>query len=87
MRPSLLFLIILGAYDSSAQETLPVKLPTTNIVLMLPDSNWHSSHETDTAKGVYFFKRNPVIDSQDRSIIPAIMAFVEETTVFRSTWT
>ena len=82
MRPFLLFLIVFGAYDSSAQETLPVKLPTTHIVLMLPDSSWHSSHETDTAKGIYFFKRNPVIDSQDRSIIPAIMVFVEDATKY-----
>ncbi|HEV3411142.1 MAG TPA: hypothetical protein VG101_01635 [Puia sp.] len=80
MRPFLLLLIVFAPYASPAQEKLPVKIPKTHIALQLPDSNWYASHETDTAKGIYFYKRNPVIDSEGRSIIPAIMVFVEDAT-------
>lgn len=54
------------------------RIPRTGISLQLPNDKWKPSAETDSSQGVFFFKREPIKDTHNRSIIPAIMVFVED---------
>ncbi|HVS92417.1 MAG TPA: hypothetical protein VHE59_10310 [Mucilaginibacter sp.] len=65
-----------GLTDSARQAVS--QLPFT---LNLPKNEWHLA--VNEAPRHYIFKRNPVIDSTGRQIIPAIMVYVEDASGFQ----
>lgn len=76
MRKLPLLLLVLCCYRSHGQQT--THIPQGHLLFDLPNDKWHPSQETDSTHGVYFFKREAVTDKEGRSIIPAIMFFIED---------
>jgi antitoxin component YwqK of YwqJK toxin-antitoxin module len=48
------------------------------IYLRLPNSNWYLANKEEGKTTGYIFKRESIIDSLDREIIPAIMVYFED---------
>ncbi|GGA88810.1 hypothetical protein [Puia dinghuensis] len=82
MRPFLSLLLLLLSLHGFCQQPVTVNLPNSHITLQLPNDKWKPSAETDSTRGIYFFKRKPVTDPHGRAIIPAIMLFVEDARKF-----
>jgi len=65
------------------QEDTEIKIPEAHLSIQLPNMEWHLATHTHDKGGQYTFKRDPIIDSAGRSIIPAIMIFVEDATKYQ----
>ena len=78
MKIPILLLSLLYSSVAFCQQPIAFTIPQNHIRLELPNDNWAPAPETDTANGVYFFKRKPVTDTHGRPIIPAIMLFIED---------
>ena len=78
LRLALLFYaIFLANYTNAADSTYFFK--EANIKINVPDSVWHMQPRQQR-KGyiIYSFKRDPIIDSLNRSIIPNIAVIIEK---------
>jgi hypothetical protein len=76
---SLLLLVSLHcASVGFCQQPIAFAIPKYHIRFELPNDKWAPAPETDSSKGIYFFKREEVKDSHDRFIIPAIMLYIED---------
>jgi hypothetical protein len=73
-----LLLIVFYCCPCFGQQGVDTRIPNHHLRFLLPNDKWAASDGTDSAQGVYFFKRQPVVDSHGRSIIPAIMLFIED---------
>jgi hypothetical protein len=78
MRINLLFLFLAYANLGLCQGATAISIPQSHVSLRLPNDKWKPAPETDSSKGVYFFKREAVKDGNGRSVIPAIMLFIED---------
>lgn len=78
MRLSLSLLLLFFCLHALCQTPETFTIPHSRLHLQLPNNKWKLFPGSDTAGGEFIFKREPVIDSQSRSIIPAIMVYVED---------
>jgi hypothetical protein len=76
MKHLFLFFILLGysAICSGEQDTIKA----ANLLFEKPNSKWHLNQIKDTnERKFYIYKREPIIDSQGRPVIPNIAFMVE----------
>src|SRR5215813_5404075 len=78
MRISFALMLLFSYLHTFSQQPSTITIPHTILHLQLPNDKWKPAPNCDTAAGTLTFKREPVADSQNRSIIPAIMVFVED---------
>ena len=77
MKLFLVSLVLVTTAFASAELTR--KITEANIEIDLPNDSWFlADKQTQNGTGVYFFKRNPVADSEGRQIIPNIAVIVED---------
>lgn len=59
-------------------------IPEANMFLRLPNSNWSLSDKTGGDLVQYIFKRESIVDSKGREIIPAIMVYVDDASMYKN---
>ena len=86
---SFLILLIFLVNSNLAKNNFPSQIQTENksdtsltkdlpILIQLPNSEWNTV--VKKSPSIYIFKRNAIIDSAGRSIVPAIMVYFEDPT-------
>lgn len=76
MKNLLLFILLfLGTFQLLAQSFL---INETKLAIEMPNEDWKlADTQTNGDKKVYYFKRTPITDSQNRQVIPNISIIVE----------
>lgn len=59
------------------------EIPEASIFLKLPNDEWYLANQSNEGMTQYIFKRNEIIDPEDRKIVPAIMLYIEDASNYK----
>jgi len=71
-----------GKLEGTTIFKIDFEIPEAKIFLQLPNDKWSLADHSGTDFIQYIFKRNEIEDSQGRTIIPAIMLYIEDATSY-----
>lgn len=67
-----------GALDGKTIFKIEYEIPEAKMFIQLPNDEWSLTNKVTNDLTQYIFKRNEIIDSLGRTIIPAIMLYIED---------
>jgi antitoxin component YwqK of YwqJK toxin-antitoxin module len=59
------------------------EIPEASIFLKLPNDEWDLANQSNVGITQYIFKRNEIIDTDGRKVVPAIMLYIEDATKYK----
>jgi hypothetical protein len=82
MKKIFLLLLVLAINTVTKAQCDLIIIPEANLILQLPLESWTLEEINEVNIKGYIFKRTPLTDSMGRNIIPAIMIFVEDASMY-----
>jgi antitoxin component YwqK of YwqJK toxin-antitoxin module len=71
-----------GDLDGTTIFKIEYEIPEAKLFIQLPNDEWSLTNKSDNGLIQYIFKRNEITDSLGRTIIPAIMLYIEDAKKF-----
>lgn len=71
-----------GKLEGTTVFKIDYEIPEAKMFLQLPNDNWSLTDHSGKEMVQYIFKRNEITDSLGRTIVPAIMLYIEDATSY-----
>jgi hypothetical protein len=67
-----------GKIEGTTTFKIDYEIKEAKMFLQLPNDEWSLADKSDKGLMQYIFKRNEIVDSSGRAIVPAIMLYIED---------